>query len=222
MDWEIDKLVERYKFLTGRDLEMPSDLPLAQQSMFDALRDSAHQIYQEHTSTLDSRLAGLSGLGIAPQLNQGVMGRDMPMGFEVIEQDTMLEVLDYFWRHHLQDMDHLREGIGLRGYAQKNPLYEYQKEGFVLFQQMLEEMKESVIRRLFYYDVPRVEDVVAHFEEERRRNEQREKQMTLTHGEDLDEDPGQQDAEGDSARLPEDEKARLEAQRKARRKASKK
>lgn len=87
----------------------------------------------------------------------------------------------------MQEMDYLREGIGLRGYAQKNPLHEYQKEGFVLFQAMLEEMKTNAVRRLMYHDVPAVEQVVAHIEEERRRHAEREKQMQLTHGTEVEE-----------------------------------
>jgi preprotein translocase subunit SecA len=121
-------------------------------------------------------------------------------------------------------MDHLREGIGLRGYAQKNPLHEYQKEGFVLFQQMLEEMKESVVRKLFYYEVPKVEDVIAHFEEERRRHEEREKQMTLMHGSEEESDESSSEAAAGKAisKSPDDQRARLEAQRKERRKERRK
>jgi preprotein translocase subunit SecA len=125
--------------------------------------------------------------------------------------------VDYFWRHHLQEMDHLREGIGLRGYAQKNPLYEYQREGFVLFQNMLAEMKESVIRRLCYHDVPPVEEVIKHIEEERRKHEERQQQMQLTHGGEEE----SAEAEEELDKLPESERARLDAQRKARRKANK-
>jgi preprotein translocase subunit SecA len=98
----------------------------------------------------------------------------------------VLEAVDYFWRHHLQEMDHLREGIGLRGYGQKNPLYEYQKEGFTMFQQMIEEMKEAVVRKCFFHDVPSPEEIIAHIEEERRRRDALEGQMKLVHGSDVE------------------------------------
>jgi preprotein translocase subunit SecA len=223
MEWDLDKLKERYQFLTGRPLELPSDLRLDRQTVFDFVRDTAHASYREHADAQATKLAGLSEIGVSPQLNRGLMGRDTPVGFEVIEQDVMLEAVDYFWRHHLQEMDHLREGIGLRGYGQKNPLYEYQKEGFIIFQQMLEEMKESVVRRLYYHDVPSVQDVVAHIEEERRRRDALEKQMQLVHGEDVEEVEGSSgEKDTPSPRLPADERAKLDAQRKARRKASKK
>jgi preprotein translocase subunit SecA len=156
---------------------------------------------------------------VAPQLNRGSLDGDAAVGFELIEQDTLLEAVDYFWRHHLQEMDHLREGIGLRGYGQKNPLHEYQKEGFVLFQQMLLELKESVIRRLCYHDVPPVEEVIKHIEQERARHEERQRQMKMVHGSDVTSESGADDS-GQSA-IQGDERSKLEAQRKARRKASK-
>ncbi len=138
------------------------------------------------------------------------------MGFEVIEQDALLEAVDHFWRVHLQEMDHLREGIGLRGYGQKNPLHEYQREGFILFQHMLLELKENVVRRLCYHDVPPVEEVVKHIEEERQKHAEREKQMQLVHGSDVTPAEGEDEEE----KAPDSERERREAQKKARRKAN--
>jgi preprotein translocase subunit SecA len=69
--------------------------------------------------------------------------------FRLNERMIMLQVLDGLWRDHLLAMDHLKEGIGLRGYAQKNPLTEYKKEGFDLFSQMNQRMKEEIVQFLF-------------------------------------------------------------------------
>ncbi len=69
--------------------------------------------------------------------------------FRLNERMIMLQVLDGLWRDHLLSMDHLKEGIGLRGYAQKNPLTEYKKEGFDLFSQMNHRMKEEIVQFLF-------------------------------------------------------------------------
>ena len=219
IEWPLEKLSERYEFITGRKFQFPSDIQLDHQTLFDALRDAARTLYAEHAEQQSGKLQGLREIGVSPQLNRGEIGADVPMGFEVIEQDTILEGVDYFWRHHLLEMDHLREGIGLRGYAQKNPLYEYQREGFILFQQMIGEMKESVVRRLCYHDVPSVEEVVKHIEEERRKHEERQQQVQLVHGGEVEsgEDDEAVDADGGS----QSERARLEAQRKARRKANK-
>ncbi len=65
------------------------------------------------------------------------------------ERMIMLRVLDNLWRDHLLAMDHLKEGIGLRSYAQKNPLNEYKKEGFDLFREMNFRMKEEICQFLF-------------------------------------------------------------------------
>jgi preprotein translocase subunit SecA len=69
--------------------------------------------------------------------------------FRLNERGIMLQVLDVLWRDHLLSMDHLKEGIGLRGYAQKNPLTEYKKEGFDLFAKMNHRMKEEIVQFLF-------------------------------------------------------------------------
>jgi preprotein translocase subunit SecA len=219
VEWPLEPLVERFQFLFGRPFQFPSDMQLDRQVIFDELRAAAKAVYSEHVAAQTEKLQGLREIGVSPQLNRGALGEDAAVGFELIEQDTLLEAVDYFWRHHLQEMDHLREGIGLRGYAQKNPLYEYQKEGFLLFQQMLNEMKETVVRRLCYHDVPPVDVVIKHIEDERRKHEERERQMKLVHGSDVESVDGD-DADTSPKGLT-DERARLEAQRKARRKASK-
>jgi preprotein translocase subunit SecA len=219
VEWPLEKLAERYQYLFGRSFEFPADIQLSHQTIFDALRGAAREFYGAHATEQTEKLQGLREIGVAPQLNRGAIGADAAIGFELIEQDTLLEAVDYFWRHHLQEMDHLREGIGLRGYAQKNPLYEYQKEGFVLFQQMLEEMKESVVRRLCYHEVPPVEEVIKHIEEERRRHEERQRQMKLVHGSDVE--ALEDDTADDESSAAGGDRSKLEAQRKARRKANK-
>ncbi|MBT5231426.1 MAG: preprotein translocase subunit SecA, partial [Methylococcales bacterium] len=62
-----------------------------------------------------------------------------------IEKEIMLSILDSHWKDHLAAMDYLRQGIGLRGYAQKNPEQEYKRESFEMFQQMLESIKHEVV-----------------------------------------------------------------------------
>ena len=70
-----------------------------------------------------------------------------------VEKVIMLQVLDGLWKDHLLGMDHLKEGIGLRGYAQKNPLTEYKKEGFDLFSGMMIRIKEEITEYLFKVQV---------------------------------------------------------------------
>jgi len=72
-----------------------------------------------------------------------------PEEFRHLERVVMLQTVDNLWKDHLLSMDHLKEGIGLRGYAQQNPLLVYKKEGFELFQGMIERIKRETIAILF-------------------------------------------------------------------------
>jgi preprotein translocase subunit SecA len=66
------------------------------------------------------------------------------------ERIIMLNVIDGQWKDHLLSMDHLKEGIGLRGYGQKDPLVEYKKESFSLFQDMMDRIEDETVRYLFF------------------------------------------------------------------------
>ena len=95
-----------------------------------------------------------------------------------IEKQVMLQILDMQWKEHLLSMDHLRQGIGLRAYAQKNPKQEYKRESFELFQSMLHTIKAETIRILARVEPVSQEEMQA-MEEERRR--QQEQAMKLEH-----------------------------------------
>jgi preprotein translocase subunit SecA len=69
--------------------------------------------------------------------------------FRHLEQVVMLQTVDNLWKDHLLSMDHLKEGIGLRGYAQQNPLIVYKKEGYEMFQDMISRIKEETLGILF-------------------------------------------------------------------------
>ena len=73
----------------------------------------------------------------------------------------MLQTLDHHWREHLASLDHLRQGIHLRGYAQKNPKQEYKREAFELFSDMLDRIKQDVVRVVLTVQVRSQEDVQA-------------------------------------------------------------
>ena len=66
-----------------------------------------------------------------------------------LEKMIMLQVVDNLWKDHLLGMDHMKDGVGLRGYAQKNPLTEYKKEGFEMFSKMMHQIREGVTEYLF-------------------------------------------------------------------------
>jgi len=86
------------------------------------------------------------------------------MGDEIanmIEKQVMLQVLDRHWKEHLAAMDYLRQGIHLRGYAQKNPEQEYKREAFELFQQLLGAVKLEVVQTIATIHIPNQEEIAA-------------------------------------------------------------
>ena len=95
--------------------------------------------------------------------------REQELGSEImreLERQVILAVLDRKWREHLYEMDYLREGIGLRGYGQRDPLVEYQREGYDMFGAMMEGIKEESVGSLFNLQVqvqenPIVEEAAA-------------------------------------------------------------
>jgi len=98
-----------------------------------------------------------------------------------LEKYIMLQVLDSLWKEHLQTMDHLRHGIHLRAYAQKNPKQEYKREAFELFERMLETLKHDVVRYLSHVQIRR-DDELEQMEQQRREEEAR-KKMQFQHAE---------------------------------------
>ena len=80
------------------------------------------------------------------------LGTDL---LRALERHEMMIVIDAQWKDHLLSIDHLKEGIGLRGYGQRDPLTEYKKEAFELFQDMVERVKAAVVERLFKVQVVR-------------------------------------------------------------------
>jgi preprotein translocase subunit SecA len=117
--------------------------------------------------------AGLSGEFITEAVTADAQAaydrREQEFGAELmrdLERRVVLAVLDRKWREHLYEMDYLREGIGLRGYGQRDPLVEYQREGYDMFNAMMEGIKEESVGNLFNLQVqvqenPIVEEAAA-------------------------------------------------------------
>ncbi len=127
-DWDLTALRQNVEELFGLDPEDLDAIDLDDKSpdeMHDALSSTVRQRYEERTSALDG----------------GVLQR--------VERDLMLQVVDSQWKDHLYGLDHLKEGIGLRGYGQRNPLVEYKRESFTMFQAMKQRIDEETLRYLW-------------------------------------------------------------------------
>jgi preprotein translocase subunit SecA len=102
---------------------------------------------------LDGHRAGEIEDLICEQLLEAYNRKESAVGPAIMretERMIMLNVIDDQWKDHLLSMDHLKEGIGLRGYGQKDPLVEYKKESFTLFQEMMDRVEDETLRYLFF------------------------------------------------------------------------
>src|SRR6478672_10035503 len=87
------------------------------------------------------------------KISESYAQKEQLVGREVlqrVERDIMLQIVDAQWKDHLYSLDHLKEGIGLRGYGQRDPLIEYKKESFALFQAMKDRVDEEIVRYLWW------------------------------------------------------------------------
>jgi preprotein translocase subunit SecA len=118
--------------------------------------------------TLEAEAGGRDGLDreellelVKADAQAQYVAREEELGSEVareLERRVLLSVLDRKWREHLYEMDYLREGIGLRAYSQRDPLVEYQREGFDMFAAMKEGIREETVGFLFHIEVEVEED----------------------------------------------------------------
>ncbi|HHU9853796.1 TPA: preprotein translocase subunit SecA, partial [Escherichia coli] len=154
--WDIPGLQERLK----NDFDL--DLPIAE------WLDKEPELHEE---TLRERILAQS-IEVY-QRKEEVVGAEMMRHFE---KGVMLQTLDSLWKEHLAAMDYLRQGIHLRGYAQKDPKQEYKRESFSMFAAMLESLKYEVISTLSKVQV-RMPEEVEELEQQRRMEAERLAQM---------------------------------------------
>ena len=127
-DWDVDALVRSVADLTGLPADTVEAFDLSDKNpdeMHEALWTAVKTCYEEKEQGIDAQ----------------VLRR--------VERDVMLQIVDSQWKDHLYGLDHLKEGIGLRGYAQKDPLVEYKRESFSLFQAMRERIDTEMVRYLW-------------------------------------------------------------------------
>jgi preprotein translocase subunit SecA len=140
-DWDHEKLWTNLRTLYPVSVtwdEIESSHPdLTKEQLRDALVEDARKAYERREAEIDSKRG------------EGAMRE--------LERHVVLMVLDRKWREHLYEMDYLKEGISLRAYAQKDPVIEYQREGYDMFQAMLDSLKEEVVGILFNAQVEPVE-----------------------------------------------------------------
>jgi preprotein translocase subunit SecA len=158
--WDVSGLVLRL------ETEFEVELPI--QQWLDEDRSVNDSVIHERVYT---------AIDEAYEAKCALVGADM----RKIERHIFLQVLDTLWKEHLATMDHLRHGIHLRAFAQKNPKQEYKREAFQLFQEMLVSLKYDVVRFLAHLRLQ--QDESADALEQRRREEQAKRAMEFQHAE---------------------------------------
>ena len=139
-DWDLDKLwtalgqlypvtLDRKELADGEHAD-----DLTREGLAEAVLADARAAYAAREAEIDAVI--------------GAQG-----GMRELERQVLLQVMDRKWREHLYEMDYLKEGIGLRAMAQRDPLIEYQREGFDMFAAMLEGIKEETVTHLFHVRV---------------------------------------------------------------------
>jgi preprotein translocase subunit SecA len=131
------------------------------------LDDAVYEQFNFHLPAFDEdTLDGLTAEGLAELIFEEARKRyehkEALVGdadFRQLERMVMLQTVDSLWKDHLLSMDHLKEGIGLRGYAQQDPLIVYKKEGFEMFQNMISRIKEQTLGILFRIQIAEPEEI---------------------------------------------------------------
>jgi preprotein translocase subunit SecA len=127
--WDADGLAREFKAIFDMDLpvaEWAAEEGIADQEILERLQDKADAAAARKASEV---------------------GPDM---MRRIEKAVLLQTIDYLWREHLVTLDHLRQAVGLRGYAQRDPLHEYKSEAFQLFEQMMARLRRDVTGQLMH------------------------------------------------------------------------
>jgi preprotein translocase subunit SecA len=135
---------------------------------------------RKHSLTFDPRSLDLLGDDLKRIVHERYDEREKVWGSErmrIHERMIMLQVVDTQWKDHLLTMDHLKEGIGLRGYAQRDPLVEYKRESFDMFEALMDRIEDESLRYLFLMRTPDEEEEMIRQYQRRKRREQAEMQM---------------------------------------------
>ncbi|RMH05358.1 MAG: preprotein translocase subunit SecA [Nitrospirae bacterium] len=136
--WDLAGLREALQGQFGVDVITSEEMAeMGREGLIAEIRERVHRIYEEKEQERDQ-----------------ILGSDIR---RQLERMLLLQVIDHHWKDHLLAMDQLRDGIGLRGYGQKDPLAEYKREGFDMFAAMMDRIKSDALERLFKVQVVRGE-----------------------------------------------------------------
>ena len=179
--WDVTGLTDALK------QEFETDMPI--QAWLDA-DDNLHE------ETLRQRIQ--DNIESILQQKSNIIGEDL---MRTLEKDVMLQMLDNKWKEHLASMDYLRQSVGLRGYAQKNPKQEYKREAFDMFQQMLEDIKLDTITFLARVEFKSAQEA-APIDLKNQETALEDMQLQHAQADNMLQTPAESEQQADSARAP--------------------
>ncbi len=171
-DWDTDGMVNEYQRIFGVAIEDDAPFLDRNQSSKHLAQSMYEEFYERSLARFEQRAEHF--------------GRER---MKKLERVVYLQAVDYFWKEHLANMDHLREGIGLRGYGQKNPLLEYQRDAYDLFSSMMLTVKCAVLQHIFIPELPSEAEIEEIEEREREMLRRREAEAQEIHEEVLEPTP---------------------------------
>jgi preprotein translocase subunit SecA len=163
--WDIEGLIDRVKFQFNHEIEL-DHLPRSRERYMEHIYYAVEKPYLEKVEDVNSNQDGL---------------------MHQLEKQLYLQQIDQLWKDHLTTMDQLRTGIGLRGYGQRDPKKEYQKEGYRLFSSLLVDIKSRLMGQLFRIKIEDEAEVLAAQEAYRQRMEEQQRQMQMLSSENMGE-----------------------------------
>jgi preprotein translocase subunit SecA len=142
VDWDLEALIKEYSIIFGpvpstnpfKELQDQGSKELAQ-VLFDELMDNSKSIFEQRRNQI---------------------GNERMIYFSKV---VYLQAINHFWKDHLTLMDHLREGVYYKRYMQKNPLHEYQREGYEAFEKMMYAIQRSVVQHIMLAEIPTADEI---------------------------------------------------------------
>jgi preprotein translocase subunit SecA len=187
MDETVEDLVEAYAI----------DKVIAEEWDWEGITQSVHQSFGFQFEIPEETMTRLTPQNFRELLREKVhevfQGRLESFGEELADhliKVIMLQTIDAQWKDHLLSIDHLKEGIGLRGYGQKDPQQEYKREAYQLFMDMITRIRQEVVEKIFWVQIAREEDV------EELEQQQRKQRLVFNLSEDVPQQPAKSNKVG--------------------------
>jgi len=148
-----DDISKRVKVYVDEEIGLLADSPLRTTDDFEPMIREVLPLDESAFERVFSTTADKIKPVLVEEAKELYKGREMAFGSEImrkVERDVYLQILDNLWMQHLENMDHLREGIGWISVGQRDPLVEYRSRGQIIFEQMQHDLRHEVVRALFY------------------------------------------------------------------------